>query len=83
MYSALLCDKSNALCAPGNPSVMGIVSTIIRFLPGSLAALVAFITLKLLAWLPVILQLLVFLLVYLVMAVFLDRALRQYGSEGR
>ncbi|MCP4409753.1 MAG: hypothetical protein GY807_18820 [Gammaproteobacteria bacterium] len=62
---------------------MGIVSTIIRFLPGSLSALVAFITLKLLAWLPVVLQLLVFLLVYLVMAVFLDRALRQYGSEGR
>ncbi|MEN8131492.1 MAG: hypothetical protein ABFS45_15130 [Pseudomonadota bacterium] len=56
---------------------------IIRFLPGSLAALAAFITLKLLAWLPVVLQLLVFLLAYLVVAAFLDRAFRQYGSEGR
>lgn len=55
------------------------LTKIIRFLPGSVAALVGFVVLKMLTWLPVILQLLMFLSVYLFVAAMLDKALKQYG----
>jgi hypothetical protein len=55
------------------------LTTIIRFFPGSVAALAGFVVLKMLTWLPVVLQLLMFLLAYLFVAVMLDKALKQYG----
>ena len=56
-------------------------SSLIRLLPGLLAALVGFIVLKAMAWLSVSLQLLLFLATYLFVAVLIDRALRQYGER--
>lgn len=57
------------------------LSSIIRFLPGLLAALAGFIVLKAMAWISVSLQLLLFVVVYLLIAVLIDRALRKYGES--
>ena len=62
------------------------MSDIIRFLPGLLAAAFAFVALqlaKLLDLQSLALELLIFLLVYLVVAVLADRAMRGYGATGR
>ena len=62
------------------------MSGIIRFLPGLLAAAIAFVALhlaKLLDLGSLALELLIFLLVYLVAAVLADRAMRGYGAAGR
>ena len=56
-------------------------SSLIRFLPGLLAALAGFIVLKAMAWLSVSLQLLLFITAYILVAVLIDRALRQYGER--
>ena len=56
-------------------------SSLIRFLPGLLAALVGFIVLKAMAWLSVSMQLLLFIAAYILVVVLIDRALRQYGER--
>jgi hypothetical protein len=62
------------------------MSSVFRFIPGLLAAACAFAALRLVALLKLqslSLELLIFLLVYLVVAVLADQAMRAYGrSEG-
>ena len=57
------------------------ISSIIRFLPGLIAAIVGFIVLKAIAWMSVSLQFLLFLAVYLLVAVLIDQSFRKYGKD--
>ena len=52
----------------------------LKFLPGFAAAIVAFLGLKLVGWLPWLLQFLVFLGIYGFVAIALDRAMKNYGD---
>lgn len=56
-------------------------TSVIRFLPGLLAALAGFLLLKAMAWIPLSVQLLLFLAVYFLVTVIIDRALRKYGDR--
>jgi membrane protein implicated in regulation of membrane protease activity len=51
-----------------------------RFLPGVIAAIVAYFALPLLTWLEFSLRFLAFLAFYLIVAVVADRALKRYGN---
>jgi membrane protein implicated in regulation of membrane protease activity len=58
------------------------MSSVFRFLPGLIAAAIAFVALRLVALLKLqslSLELLIFLLVYIVVAVLADQAMRSYG----
>ena len=55
----------------------------LKFVPGAIAAIVAFVLLKLTAWLPLLLQFLVFLLAYGFVAVTVDRAMMNYNDGKR
>jgi|GEM_PF-1395501 len=62
------------------------MSTAIRFLPGVLAALLAFLALQILNWLDVRAfwwELLVFAVVYIVLVVSLDKAFAAYAEQRR
>jgi hypothetical protein len=52
----------------------------VKFVPGFAAAIGAFVVLKLVTWLPVILQFLVFLGAYGFLAVAVDKSLKRYGD---
>ena len=59
------------------------MSSVLRFVPGLIAAVVAFIALKLLFWFgfaALIYEILVFVLVYIAVVVVVDRAMTAYGS---
>ena len=60
------------------------MSSVVRFLPGLMAAAFAFVALrlaKLLGLQSLSLELLIFLLVYLIVAVLADQAMRSYGRS--
>ena len=60
------------------------MSSVVRFLPGLMAAAFAFVALrlaKLLGLQSLSLELLIFLLAYLVVAVLADQAMRSYGRS--
>ena len=58
------------------------MSSVIKFAPGFAAAIVALAVLKLIAWLgwaSVSVEIAIFLITYLVVAVATDRAMQRYG----
>lgn len=54
----------------------------VRFIPGVIAAIAAYLSLIFLAWIPsVVLRFLLFLGIYLVVAFVMDDALKGYGKR--
>jgi len=57
------------------------MDSLLTHVPGLTGALAGFVALKLLAWMGVGYQLLVFLLTYLIVSVLVDQAMRRYGRR--
>jgi hypothetical protein len=55
----------------------------IRFVPGLIAAVAAYIAAQLLAWMPLVPEFLIFVAVYLAVAMFVDKSMRGYAGSGR
>ncbi len=55
----------------------------IRFVPGLIAAVAAYVAAQLLAWMPLVPEFLIFIGVYLAVAVFVDKSMRGYGGNNR
>ncbi len=55
----------------------------IRFVPGLIAAVAAYLVAQLLAWMPLVPEFLIFIAVYLAVAVFVDKSMRGYGGNNR
>ncbi len=53
----------------------------VKFIPGLIAAIVGFLTIKLSAWaLSLTAEFLIFVAIYIVVTVIIDAALKRYGS---
>ena len=58
------------------------VQAILKFLPGVVAAGVAFVATKLVAWTEVRFEFSVFVAAYIAVAVSMDRGMKRYGAGG-
>ena len=54
-----------------------------RFVPGLVAAVAAYVAAQLLAWMPLVPEFLIFIGVYLFVTVFIDKSMRGYGRTQR
>jgi hypothetical protein len=54
-----------------------------RFVPGLIAAVAAYVAAQLLAWMPLVPELLIFIGVYVAVVMVVDKSMSDYGRTGK